>query len=93
VILAEGTAGGSVPYFRIPSVGVSVGPVDTGCVAVAVGFESTGPLVAVAGVVVKFGSGVDDGSSVTASITSVVGDDSAKTGVAVSVGGAVVGEG
>lgn len=87
VICAEGTAGGNVPYFRMPSVGVTVGP--AGCVAVveAIGLLA-GPLVAVAGVVVRFGTGDDEGVSVTTG----VGDNST-TGVGDSVAGAIVGEG
>ena len=90
VICAEGTAGGKVPYFRIPSVGVAVGlPEEIGCVAV---FDAMGlltvPLVAVAGVVVRFGMGDEEGVSVT----TVVGNNST-TGVTVSVAGTIVGEG
>jgi len=90
-MLAEGTAGGSVPYVRIPNVGVRVGPPETGCVAVAVNADTTVPGVAVAGVVVRFGIGVEVGASEVDSAVAV--GEEATTGVDVSVGGTVVGEG
>ena len=97
VILAEGTAGGRVPYNRMPGVGVTVRL--PGAAFVAVGL-SPGPLVAVAGVVVRLGAeveggrGVDEGTaSVAVVVAWAVGEETATTGVAVAVGGAVVGEG
>lgn len=89
VSLADGTAGGRVPYLRTPRVGVIVGS-PSEAVDVAVNSAWVVPMVAVAGVVVRFGAGVDEGTSV---MTSAVGDGDARTGVAVSVGGTVVGEG
>ena len=95
VIFAEGTAGGRVPYKRMPNVGVIVGAPgdDAGCVAEAVNVGIPVPGVAVAGVVVRLGIGVLEGASEVASIiSSVVGED-AITGVVVWMGGAFVGEG
>jgi len=95
--LAKGTAGGRVPYSRIPAVGVTVRLPGTAFVAVGL---SPGPLVAVAGVVVRLGAeveegrGVDEGAdSVAVVVACAVGEETATTGVAVAVGGTVVGEG
>ena len=63
VICADGTAGGRVPYVKMPKVGVTVRlPEEAGWIAVvdATGLP-VGPLVAVAGVVVRFGTGDDEG--------------------------------
>lgn len=65
MILLKGTSGGSVPYFRIPSVGVSDGApgvpsigVEVSCAPVAVDCASVaGTSVDVASVDVRFGSG------------------------------------
>jgi len=79
----------------MPNVGVRVGAPgeEAGCVASNVNVGISVPGVAVAGVVVRLGTRVeDDASEVASAVDSVVGED-ATTGVAVSVGGAVVGEG
>lgn len=97
VILLNGTSGGSVPYFRIPSVGVSDGPlgapnvgVEVGCAPVAVDCASVaGASVEVASVDVRFGKGeeVAVDSGVEEAETAVT--DGLKT-TGVSDGGAVL---
>lgn len=96
VILLNGTSGGRVPYFRIPSVGVSDGApgvpsvgVEVNCAPVAVDCASVaGTSVDVASVEVRFGNGED--------VAVDSGVDEAEAGVidglnitGVSVGGAV----
>lgn len=101
VILLNGTSGGSVPYFRIPSVGVSDGPPNVGvevscatvavdCAPVAVDCASVaGASVEVASVDVRFGKGeeVAVDSGVEEAETAVT--DGLKT-TGVSDGGAVL---
>jgi hypothetical protein len=88
VISADGTAGGNVPYFKIPRVGVKVrSPEDGGCVVAAADVGFSVPLVAVAGVVVRLGMGVVGRVTVMS-----VGTDVA-VGDAVRVSGTSVGEG
>jgi hypothetical protein len=82
-------SGGRVPYVSTPSVGVRVGtPATKVAVNVAGAVRSIGPLVAVAGVVVRLAGGV----SVLIVVT-VVGDASTSGGVAVSNTGTRVGVG
>lgn len=95
VMLLNGTSGGSVPYFRIPSVGVSDGApgkptVAVNCAPVAVNCASVaGASVDVASVDVRLGRGgkVTVDSGVNEAEMGVI-DGLLKTGV--SVGGAVL---
>lgn len=97
VILLNGTSGGSVPYFRIPRVGVSDGPpgvpnvgVEVDCAPVAVDCASVaGASVEVTSVDVRFGKGeeVTVDSGVEEAETAVT--DGLKT-TGVSDGGAVL---
>jgi hypothetical protein len=83
VISPEGTAGGSVPYVRIVRVGINVA--GFAAASVAVNAASTGPLVAVAGVVVR--SGMEVEVTVAESIVPGIGDASTKViGVSVATG-------
>jgi hypothetical protein len=87
-MLAEGTAGGRVPYKSAPGVRVEVG-LDGGA-GVTV---SVGALVAVTGVVVRLGRGVGEGSGVLEAVRVAGMGEAAEAEGAVEVGGTGVGEG
>ena len=80
-MLVNGTDGGRVPYFRMPSVGVNEGCPGTN---VGVLLAPAGAPVDVGNVAVRFGGGSGD----AVAVDSTTGE--ATTGVAVEVAGASV---
>lgn len=82
-MLVNGTDGGRVPYFKMPSVGVNEGCPGTK-VGVAVLLDPAGAPVEVGNVAVRLGGGKGD----AVVVDSTTGE--ATTGVAVEVAGASV---